>query len=224
MNMEGADKLLQRTGKYGWIYPDSIHFNEARDLHNEFWKHKVSRVKIWTGMKDNKLVINGIQFYYKKQDQKDEFSLGEHVGQTNLKDTFEIKLEQNEYLTDFHIRIDQEVTQIGFTTNKKDKQVFGGETGEDKIINLKEKDAVIFAPYGCYKDNLQSCGVYWYNRKEYAKKYFAGYFELRYLVQKKQGFKEAAEKLKLDESNKVLLKVCSLPPPQFNAIIRFCLN
>lgn len=222
--MAEKDLVCYHTGKFGWIYPDSIHFNDQEKLPGNFVQFKVTKIWIWTGTKNGKKIINGLQFFYRNMVDGKEFTPGEHKGNANLEGKEEIVLESNEYLVDFHIRIDQEVTQIGFTTNKKDKQVFGGETGEDKIINLKEKDAVIFAPYGCYKDNLQSCGVYWYNRKEYAKKYFAGYFELRYLVQKKQGFKEAAEKLKLDESNKVLLKVCSLPPPQFNAIIRFCLN
>ncbi|MCQ2821140.1 MAG: hypothetical protein MJ252_28100 [archaeon] len=221
--MEEAEKLLERTGKYGWIYPDSTHFNEAKDLKKEYYKYKVSKVKIWTGNKENKLVINGIQFFYRVTNKKDEMTLGEHKGETNLKDTFQIELERNEHLTDFHIRIDQEVTQIGFTTSKGKKYLYGSETGEDKIINLKDKDVVIFAPYGCFKNELQSCGVYYFSRKEFMKMYFSGYFELRYLIKKKQGFKENAEKLNLDESNKTLLRVCSLPDNQFNAIIRFCL-
>lgn len=221
--MKESLELLQRTGKFGWIYPDSKHFNESKDLKGEFYNYRVTKVKIWTGLKENKKIVNGIQFFYKNLQDGKEFTLGEHKGDVGLKDTFQIDLEKNEYLVDFHIRIDQEVTQIGFTTNKGKKYLYGGEIGEDKITDLGDHNSIIFFPFGCFLNELQSCGVYYVNRKEFMRVYFSGYFELRYLLKKKPEFKEKCEKLSLDESNKALLRVCSLPDTHFNAIIRFCL-
>ncbi|MCQ2820953.1 MAG: hypothetical protein MJ252_27155 [archaeon] len=221
--MVDISALSKHTGKFGYIYPDSIHFNDHEKLPGNFLQYKVTKVSVWTGTKNQKKIINGIQFFYKNLVDGKEFTPGEHKGEGGLEGREEIVLGNNEYLTDFHIRFDQEITQIGFTTNKGKKCLFGGEAGEDKKTELSDKQIIIYAPFGCVKDELQACGVFFVDRKEFMKVAFEGYFQLRTLLKKRPEFKQNAEKLPLGESDKILLKASCLPDTAFNSIIKYCL-
>ena len=223
IKMSETESIVQHTGKYGWIYPDSNHFNDKEALGGNFLHYKVIKVKVWTGVKENKTIINGIQFFYRNLMDGKEFTPGPHKGEIGLNGQEEIVLKSNEYFVDFHIRIDQEVTQIGFTTNKGEKFLFGGETGEDKITELKGKNVIVFAPFGCFKNELQSCGVFYLDKKEFLKVSFSGYFELRFLLKNKPDFKKKCEEKKFSVEDSVLLRACTLPDTAFNSIIRFCL-
>lgn len=220
--MVDIQSLAQHTGKYGWIYPDSKHFNDHEKLEPNFLQYKVTKVKIWTGSKGNKKVISGIQFFYKSLIDGKEFTPGAHKGE--LEDgQDEIKLESNEYFVDFHIRIDSEVTQIGFTTNKKRKFLFGSEVGEDKITELKDKKVIVYAPFGCVDKELQSCGVFYVDKREFLKVSFNGYFELRFLLRNRPDFKKKCEESIFQSSDVVLFRACCLPDTAFNSIIKYCL-
>lgn len=214
--------LVQHTGKFGWIYPDSTHFNDFDELGSDFLNYKVERIRVFTGKKENKKIINGIQFFYKNVLTGKEYTPGPHKGEVGMDGQEEIKLGPNEYLVDFHIRIDQEVTQIGFTTNKGNKTLFGGEVGEDKITELGTNN-IIFAPFGCFNNELQSCGVFYYDKKEYLKVSFSGYFQLRFLLKNKPEFKKKCEEKNYSHPYDVLLRACNLPDTAFNSIIKFCM-
>lgn len=223
--MTDPETLAQHTGKFGWIYPDSVHFNDHEKLPGNFLHFKVIKIWIWVGKKADKPVVNGIQFFYRNMLDGKEFTPGEHRGTDNFEEKHEITLASNEYITDFHIRIDQEVSQIGFTTNKSPKKLFGGDQGEDKITELNDpnKPVIIYAPFGCTKDTLQSCGVFYVNKKEFMKVSFAGYFELRCLIRKRPEFKKKCDEGTYNQSDSILLKACNLPDTAFNAIIKYCL-
>ena len=224
--MTNIKKIAQRSGKFGWIHADSKHFDDLEFLGDNFLYYKVTKIKIWSGKKEKKTIVNGIQFFYKSLIDGKEVTPGEYKGEQGLEKCDELVLNQNEYLVDYHVRIDTEVTQIGFTTNKGRVFKIGGEVGEDKSTFIKYNGpAIILAIFGCYGPELQSCGVVYVTKKDYMEALFLGYFELKYLLQKNEEFKKNAQSKEssLQESDKVLLKTCLLPDDAFNQIIKFCL-
>ena len=224
--MTNIEKIAQRSHQIGWIHPDSNHFDDSEFLGDNFLYYKVTKIKIWSGKKEKKTIVNGIQFFYKSLIDGKEVTPGEYKGEQGLEKCDELVLNQNEYLVDYHVRIDTEVTQIGFTTNKGRVFKIGGEVGEDKMTMIKYNGPVIIlAIFGCYGPELQSCGVVYVTKKDYMEALFLGYFELKYLLQKNEEFKKNAQSKEssLQESDKVLLKTCLLPDDAFNQIIKFCL-
>jgi hypothetical protein len=224
--MSDDESEFHYGGKFGWIYQDSKHFNDKEFLGDNYLQYKITKIKIWSGKKDNKEIINGIQVTYKNILNGKEISPGEYKGDEGLEKVDEFVVPQSEYLTKYHVRIDTEVTQIGFETNKAHKILIGSTTaGEDKIISSNSEDNIIVTLYGCYNNCLQSCGIGYVKKKDYMKALFIGFFELRFKLKKDENYKkEWIEKEKtLDHDNKALLKTCLLPDTAFNEIIKFCL-
>lgn len=224
--MLNNENIYKRSGKYGYIYPDSKHFDDLEFLGDNFLNFKVVRMKIWTGKKDSKQIINGIQFFYKNLLNGKEVTSGEYKGEEGLERCEEFVLNPSEYLIDFHIRIDTEVTNIGFTTNKGRKFQLGGEAGEEKITLIKENGpSIVLAIFGCYGTDLQSCGVIYVTRKDYLEALFLGYFELKYLLKKNEEIKNniLSKEQSLELADKVLLKTCLLPDASFHQVIKYCL-
>ena len=223
--MSTNDELYQYGGKFGWIYQNSKHFNDKDFLGENYLYYKIQKIKIWSGKKDSKDIINGIQVWYKNILDGKVITPGEFKGDEGNDAVQEFEIKPNEYLIDFHIRIDTEVTQVGFETNKKNKILVGGTQGEDKIINSNGGENIIIFLYGAYENCLHSLGVGYIKKKDYMKTLFIGFFELRYKLKKDESFKKnwIENENKLEESDRILLKTCLLPDTAFNEIIKFCL-
>lgn len=211
---------IKKTGKYGFVYNDSIYFNEKENIYNKELLYRVSKVNVWIGKRDNKDIICGIQFYYRNLKNGNEVTFGANKGDKYITDMKQIILEPTEYLCDFNIRIDQEVTQIGFSSNKGKTYLFGGESGEKKITELNDNQGIIIAPFGSFGDYLHSCGMYYIDKNEYMMHFIYGYFELRFALKHRPKFKEKCEKLKLNSVDQVLLRVCRLPDRLFHCIMK----
>ena len=223
--MANNGDIFQYGGKFGWIYQNSKHFNDKDFLGDNYLYYKIQKLKIWSGKKDSKDIINGIQVWYKNILDGKVITPGEFKGDEGNDAVQEFEIKPNEYLTDFHIRIDTEVTQVGFETNKKNKILVGGTQGEDKIINSNGGENIIVFLYGAYENVLHSLGVGFVNKKDYMKTLFIGFFQLRHKLKKDETFKKTwIEKEKdLKEDDQVLLRTCLLPDTAFNEIIKFCL-
>ena len=219
------DEIFHYGGKFGWIYKNSKHFNDKDFLGDNYLYYKIQKIKIWSGKKDSKDIINGIQVWYKNILDGKLVTPGEFKGDEGNDNVVEFEVKPNEYLTDFHIRIDTEVTQVGFETNKHNNILVGGTQGEDKIINSNGGDNIIVFLYGAYDNLLHALGVGYVNKKDYMKTLFIGFFQLRHKLKKDEAFKKkcAEKESTLAESDKVLLRTCLLPDTAFNEIIKFCL-
>ena len=219
------DEIFHYGGKFGWIYQNSKHFNDKDFLGDNYLYYKIQKIKIWSGKKDSKDIINGIQVWYKNILDGKLVTPGEFKGDEGNDNVVEFEVKPNEYLTDFHIRIDTEVTQVGFETNKHNNILVGGTQGEDKIINSNGGDNIIVFLYGAYDNLLHALGVGYVNKKDYMKTLFIGFFQLRHKLKKDEAFKKKCleNENTLSESDKVLLKTCLLPDTAFNEIIKFCL-
>ena len=219
------DEIFHYGGKFGWIYKNSKHFNDKDFLGDNYLYYKIQKIKIWSGKKDSKDIINGIQVWYKNILDGKLVTPGEFKGDEGNDNVVEFEVKPNEYLTDFHIRIDTEVTQVGFETNKHNNILVGGTQGEDKIINSNGGDNIIVFLYGAYDNLLHALGVGYVNKKDYMKTLFIGFFQLRHKLKKDEAFKKKCleNESTLGESDKVLLRTCLLPDTAFNEIIKFCL-
>lgn len=219
------DEIFHYGGKFGWIYQNSKHFNDKDFLGDNYLYYKIQKIKIWSGKKDSKDIINGIQVWYKNILDGKLVTPGEFKGDEGNDNVVEFEVKPNEYLTDFHIRIDTEVTQVGFETNKHNNILVGGTQGEDKIINSNGGDNIIVFLYGAYDNLLHALGVGYVNKKDYMKTLFIGFFQLRHKLKKDEAFKKKCAEIEstLAESDKVLLRTCLLPDTAFNEIIKFCL-
>ena len=219
------DEIFHYGGKFGWIYQNSKHFNDKDFLGDNYLYYKIQKIKIWSGKKDSKDIINGIQVWYKNILDGKLVTPGEFKGDEGNDNVVEFEVKPNEYLTDFHVRIDTEVTQVGFETNKHNNILVGGTQGEDKIINSNGGDNIIVFLYGAYDNLLHALGVGYVNKKDYMKTLFIGFFQLRHKLKKDEAYKKKCleNENTLSESDKVLLKTCLLPDTAFNEIIKFCL-
>ena len=212
-------------GNYGCIYRNAKHFNDIVFLGENYLNYKIQKIKIWSGEKDSNKIIKGIQVWYKNLLDGNIITPGEFKGDEGNDNVVEFEVKPNEYLTDFHVRIDTEVTQVGFETNKHNNILVGGTQGEDKIINSNGGDNIIVFLYGEYDNLLQALGVGYVNKKDYMKTLFIGFFQLRHKLKKDEAFKKKCAEIEstLAESDKVLLRTCLLPDTAFNEIIKFCL-
>ena len=223
--MSSNEEIFHYGGKFGWVYQNSKHFNDKDFLGDNYLYYKIQKIKIWSGKKDSKDIINGIQVWYKNILDGKLVSPGEFKGDEGNDNVIEFEIKSNEYLTDFHIRIDTEVTQVGFETNKHSKILVGGTQGEDKIISSNGGENIIVFFYGAYENVLHSLGVGYVLKKDYMKTLFIGFFQLRFRLKKDEKFKKEwnEKESTLSESDKVLLRTCLLPDTAFNEIIKFCL-
>lgn len=218
-------EIFSHTAKFGYILPNTTHFNDFEKLKEQGnpYNFRVTKVKIFTEERDNKKIIKGIQFVYKNLVNGKEYTPGPHIQDQNTEGFEEIKLGPNEYLTDFHVRWDKYITEVGFDTNKNQKKLIGEKDGNDMIINLAEKKVMVLAPFGSFQKELESLGVFHMNLVDYYKKMTIGYFELKKLIKKKEKWEEKQKNLTLDEHSQLLVRVCNLPDGPFNSIIKYCL-
>lgn len=226
-------ELIEYSGNYGCFDTSSIYFDDSKDLggnENDFLKYSIKKIKIFSGKKNDNIIIGGIQLTYKNHLTQELKELNMRKGKIDYEDedveTFEIK--SNEYLINFYIRFPNDgsfITQIGFETNKGRKILKGCEKGENKIISINGGENLILGTFGHYSSNLDSCGVLYTNLKKYLNKFHRAYFELRFKIKKDEKFKK--EKFdnfnSFSESDKYLLKACIMPDSVFNEIMKFCL-
>ena len=211
-------------GKYGWVYQESKAFDDMQNLFKEkYIQQKIIKLKIWSGKKEGSDVIYGIQAFYKNLNTGKITITDEYKGEGFDKvEEFEIK--SNEYLCKFYVKIDTEVTKVGFETNKGNQIIVGNGKGEEKYIKINDGKNIIITIYGCYNKYLEAIGVGYVERDWYMKKMCFGYFELRYKCKKDETFKNnwLAKYDSLSLFEKALLKTCTLPDAAFIQIIRFC--
>ena len=218
------EEVLLNTPKFGIIKINSVHFNDKDYFkRDDILNYKVNKINIWTGKKEDKDVIIGIQFFYKNIFTGKTVSPGSHIGTEQNIHLHEILLGTTEYLTEFKIRIDSEVTQIKFISNLNQKYEFGGEIGEEKINDLEDKKYVIICPFGCTTNYLDSCGFWYVDKLTIFQKHLIGYIELRILLRNRKEFKERIKNSKYDFPYNVLIRACSTPDIIFTTILKYCL-
>jgi len=226
--------VVKYSRHYGYIDLNSKYFDDSKDLggtDKALLEHIIKSIKIFSGKKDNIIIIGGIQITYWNLKTKENIELNERKGDIQYEDEdiekFDIK--PGEYLTNFYIRFDNNsnyITQLGFETNKKRKILKGCETGELKYININGGENYILGTFGNFNQKLDSFGVLYMNFKDYIQSKYKAYFELEFKIRKDKSFKDKIKQNyeTLSESYKYLFKSCTLPNSLFLEIMKFCIN
>ena len=222
-------ELIKYTGNFGLITQDSVFWDDFEEMGEEkLLKHKIIKVKIYTGTYSKKQVIFGFGCVFKDLFTGEVKEEKLHKGTEQFDDVTEYDIKGEEYLTDFHIRIPNEfeyITQLGFGTNKKNPCLLvGTEEGEDKTIESNGGDNIIVGTFGCTFKKLDAMGCLYVSKKEYLKRRLFFIFMLKYKIKKDGNFKKAWEEKcnTLPLEYQFLWRTVNLHDAAFSQIIRFC--
>ena len=227
---EAKDKkeLIQFDGQYGGIFEDSKYFDDYEDMgKEELLNYKIINVKIYSGMIENKKAIFGFSLTFRNIITGEIKSPKVHLGTDKYLDLKELAISGNEYLTDFHIRFNdncQYISQLGFSTNLKRQILEGSEEGQDKVIAKNGGDYIIIGTIGYINKKLDSIGCITVSKKEFLKKDLFRFFVLRYKIKKDEKFKKEWDEnyKELPNDFKYLWRAINLPDAAFMEIIKFC--
>ena len=220
-------KDIKCTDYYGILYPEQTkRFNDSKYFTKEnLFKYRLSKIKFFLGEKNGKESILGLQTFYTNANGKEIANNEERDKEEKELDIKIFEIPANDYICNFFLKTgDDCITQIKLQTKKGKTFIVGINEGEDKLIDFKDdKDNVILYFFGGYRKCLEVLAVGYIPIKSYLG-YTRGYFELKIKLKDKK-FKNAVEaKLNsLNESDKVLYRVCNLPNTCFNSIIKYCL-
>ena len=221
--------FIQYSLIYGRIDIHSKLFDDSKDLggtEENLLENLIKKVKIYTKNINNKQIISGIQLAYQNIRTREikelpiRFKDTKNYKNDQSEETEIFELKSGEYLTKFYIRFALDakyIYQLGFETNKKRKILKGCLDGEDKNIRINNQENIILGTFGYFKDKLDSLGVLYVNIKEYLKKYYVGYFELKSKLKKDENFKKKIEDNieNISEVEKYLVKTALLPDAVF---------
>ena len=225
---EEEKELIQYSGNFGGIAQESQCWDDYEEMgEEELLKHKIVKIKIFTGEFSGKKAIFGIDVTYKNLSTGEIKKTQEHRGSEQFLDSKELEIGPNDYLINFHIRFTNDadyISQLGFETNLKKSILEGSEEGEDKTITSNGGDNIIVGTFGCLNKKLDAMGFLFISKKEYFKKKLFRFFMLRNLVKKDAKFKKTwDEKYKeLPNDFKYLWRAVNLPDAAFTPIIKYC--
>ena len=190
LNQGEENKELYNYGsRIGWSYPESIFFNDIEFLGGKYLNYKIKKIKIWSGKKDSKITIKGIQVWYKNMISGELITPGKYKQSDDDDIAVEFEINSEEYLANFYIRVDTEVTQVGFETNKHNKILVGGTKGETKYVYTNGGDNIILFLYGSYAKDLDDLGIGYCNINLLKNLYF-GFFQLKHKLKNNKVFKK----------------------------------
>ena len=226
---EKEKELIKYTGVYGGITQESKFWDDLEDMGEEnLLKHKIIKVKIYTGKISEKHVIFGLGFVFKDLFTGEVKEEKVHKGTEQFEDVKDYDIKGEEYLTDFYIRFKDEaeyITQLGFGTNKKSPCLLVGTgEGEDKTVKSNGGNNIIVGTFGHINKKLDAMGCLYISKKEYFKRRLFCIFMLRNKIKNDGNFKKTwNEKYNtLPLEFQFLWRTVNLPDAAFAQIIRFC--
>ena len=220
------ESAIKYSGNYGGITQESLFWDDFEDFGGkELLNYKIIKIKIYKGEFEGKDAILGVSFTYRNL-INGNILVSEHKGSADFLDVKELELQGDEYITDFHIRFIDYVgyiTQLGYSTNKKNSILVGTEEGENRNIILHGGKNIIVGSFGCYNKILDATGVLFISKKEFFFKNFIGLFTLRHLIKKDGKFKEEWDKKQKDLplEYQFIWRAAKLPNDLLLKIIKF---
>ena len=229
MSTETKHRLgITSTCNYGKVEEKSEYHDMRDKVGKNILDYRISKIKCQLKSND---CIYGIQFIYRNINTNEEVAL------IDVKPR-ELDLIEQEMNFGFEEIIDlrtwvsnDEIKLIGFevTTNRGHSQKFGYGNDEElrKIPDLEDKEQTIvgFGVTADEKNGVTSLFAYFMNKRTYAFYLFSGIFSLRIKIKDEEFKKKIESKLSnMNEKNKILYRVCSLPDNQFFNIIKYTLS
>ena len=219
---------IKNIAFFGTVYPDEIkRFDDSHYFNEEnLFHYRLSKIKAFIGEKNGKELILGLQTFYTDLNGKEIANAEARDKAEKELDIKVLEIAPNDYICHFYIRTgDDRITQLKFVTRKGKEFIVGSDEGEEKFVEFinDNNDFIILYFFGGYRKCLEAIAAGYIPLKSYLGN-TAGYFQLKKKM-KEESFRKAVEaKLKdLNNSDVVLYRVCLLPDPCFNSIIRFCL-
>ena len=209
---------------YGTVFDENEYHDVKVKLGNNILDYKITKIKCQLKSNTN---IQGIQFFYKNA------KTGEEKALIDIKKNDGELIEQemilnNEDIIDLKVFL-KDVILVGFevTTNKKRSKKFGYGEDEDLIAvpDLQNLDKIIVGFGVCNsKEGISSIYCYFSSKRDYVFHLYTGILSLRIKL-KDSKFKEETDKKlpKMNDKNKLLYRICSLPDNLYFNIIKYAL-
>ena len=221
-------KQIKKTIFYGTIIPmETKRFDDSELFGpDNMFENKLSKVKIFLGKdKEQKEIILGIQTYYLNKSGEEIERLAAKDEKQNILEIKSLVIPSNDYITNFYLGVkDDRIVRIELITRRGNKLVVGKEECERKkeILNDTHDNMILYF-FGAYRKRLEALSVGYFPILSLYKKLFMGYFMLNKKL-KDPKFKEQviANFDKLEESDKILFKICNMSDVCFNSIIKYC--
>ena len=224
MNHDPRIIPIIETCNYGTVFSENDYHDIKNQLGDNILDYKITKIKCQLKSNTN---IQGIQFFYKN------INTGEEKALIDIKKNDGELIEQemilnNEDIIDLKVFL-KDVILVGFevTTNKKRSKKFGYGGDEDliNIPDLENLDKIIVGFGVCSsEDGISSIYCYYSSKRDYVFHLYTGILSLRIKL-KDSNFKEKTNnKLsKMNDKNKLLYRICSLPDNLYFNIIKYAL-
>ena len=186
-------------------------------------------IKIKCQLKSNDCIY-GIQFIYRNiNTNKEETLINVESKDLDLSNLVEQEMDFGlEEIVDLRVWLSEEAKLIGFevTTNRGRIQKFGFGNEEElrKCPNFDNNENCIvgFGVIAEEKNGIVGMYAYFVKRKLYAFYSYIGVFKLRIKIKNEEYRKQIeSRESNLNDKNRILYKVCSLPDNQFFNIIKY---
>ena len=219
------NNILVTTYKRGAIFINDKTFNHHKEIGENYIYYKPEKIIIWTGEKDEDNIMAGIEIWYRNILDGTRKKCKESGG-LKKKDKYVYIIKPTEYLVKFRIWVeDNYIYKLNFKTNKGNEFEVGMDKGKELLIDELDGNNIIMSFTGNYNNYLTSLGLFYIEKKKYLEILFAGYFQLKALLRKKDKKIEILKKAENGEYKKedlTLIKTCLLPDNPFNGIIKYC--
>ena len=224
MNQDPRIIPIIETCNYGTVFSENAYHDIKTQLGDNLLDYKITKIKCQLKSNTN---IQGIQFFYKN------INTGEEKALIDIKKNDGELIEQemilnNEDIIDLKVFL-KDVILVGFevTTNKKRSKKFGYGEDEDLIAipDLENLDKIIVGFGVCSnQDGISSIYCYYSRKRDYVFHLYTGLLSLRIKL-KDSNFKEKTKnKLPtMNDKNKLLYRICSLPDNLYFNIIKYAL-
>ena len=233
MSQQGKKEIIESTGCFGYInaknYSIIFHDDQESITEEELLKNKIVNIKIFSKIIGGKHIIIGLEYKMVSLFNGKEIVIT-HKKSENFDELAELKINSGEYLNGLIVRFPnnaEQITQLGFTTNKNKKIIVGEEEGELKPMSMNEGKNVIIGTFGYINENsnLSCIGCHYVSYEIFKGSILFRFFMLRHLCKKNEEFKKKIDE-KYDElplDFKYIWKFVNMPDSIFASIIGQCL-
>ena len=225
-NVKRKKDYIKQSPIFGNIKNGAKSWDDRDTFGEDFLlKSKIIRINIYECFYNGFEAISGITLKFKNMINS-EIKEIEHKGNIEHFNTKSKSLDKNDYFVNFHLRIpffEGYISELGFSTNKKDKLIVGKEIGTNIIIKSNGGENIILGTYGYFGDKLDAIGIYYIKKIDYLGVKLYGYFLVRYLIKKNTNFKEKWNNRYKDLQRvyQYLWKTLNLPDNIFYRIMKY---
>ena len=180
--------------------------------------------------------IQSFKIIYKNRNNGQEMVLDSENSHLQNEKPEEFVLQDMEEIIDVYFYYDKKGDEVGdltticLTTNRGTVKYIGGKQSDnifkDRNLETKEKVVLSFGITSSKKNGVTSMYCYYIDKKKYGVIQYLGLIQLKAKLSKNKDFADSieAKKASLDEKNKLIAEVCSLPNTAFFPIANYIMS